>query len=103
VAWDQEIANVNDVEDLRRSGVEQSRARRIRRGWRRRTDRTGFHESSPIGFLWSGTAIVVCSGVTAPKVKALRERPNVALTIDTIGAPAKVLGFEAFEAQVRAT
>jgi hypothetical protein len=41
--------------------------------------------------LWSGTAIVVCSAATAPKVKALRERPNVALTIDTIGAPAKVL------------
>ena len=39
----------------------------------------------------NGTAIVVCTAVTAPKVKALRERPNVALTIDTIGPPAKAL------------
>jgi hypothetical protein len=41
--------------------------------------------------LWNGTAIVVCTAVTAPKVKALQERPNVALTIDTIGPPAKSL------------
>jgi hypothetical protein len=41
--------------------------------------------------LWNGTAIVVCTAVTAPQVKALRERPNVALTIDTIGPPAKAL------------
>ena len=45
----------------------------------------------PIGFLWNGAAIVVCTAVTAPKVKALGERPNVALTIDTIGPPAKAL------------
>jgi hypothetical protein len=58
--------------------------------------------------LWNGTAIVVCTAVSAPKVSALRERPTVALTIDTSGPPAKALlaqGAEltAFEAQVRAT
>jgi hypothetical protein len=45
----------------------------------------------PIGFVWNGTAIVVCTAVTAPKVNALRNRPNVALTIDTIGPPARAL------------
>jgi nitroimidazol reductase NimA-like FMN-containing flavoprotein (pyridoxamine 5'-phosphate oxidase superfamily) len=37
----------------------------------------------PIGFLWTGDAIVVATHPTAPKYKALRARPRVALTIDT--------------------
>jgi len=51
----------------------------------------GFPRVIPIGFLWNGNAIIVCTAVTAPKVKALRERPNVALTIDSIGPPARAL------------
>ena len=51
----------------------------------------GFPRVIPIGFLWNGSAIVVCTAVTAPKVNALGERPNVALTIDDIGPPAKAL------------
>jgi hypothetical protein len=35
--------------------------------------------------------IVFCTAPTAPRVKALEERPNVALTIDTAGAPARAL------------
>jgi nitroimidazol reductase NimA-like FMN-containing flavoprotein (pyridoxamine 5'-phosphate oxidase superfamily) len=37
----------------------------------------------PIGFLWTGAAVVVATHPTAPKFKALRARPRVALTIDT--------------------
>jgi nitroimidazol reductase NimA-like FMN-containing flavoprotein (pyridoxamine 5'-phosphate oxidase superfamily) len=37
----------------------------------------------PIGFLWTGDAVVVATHPTAPKYAALRARPRVALTIDT--------------------
>jgi hypothetical protein len=42
----------------------------------------------PIGFLWKDERLVVCTAPSAPKVAALTERPNVALTIDTAGTPA---------------
>src|SRR5262249_10272997 len=51
----------------------------------------GFPRVIPVGFLWNGTAIVVCTAPTAPKVAALTERPNVALTIDEMGPPATAL------------
>ncbi|HEY0278838.1 MAG TPA: pyridoxamine 5'-phosphate oxidase family protein [Solirubrobacterales bacterium] len=44
----------------------------------------------PIGFLWTGDAVVVATHPTAPKFKALRARPRVALTIDT-PSPARSL------------
>lgn len=44
----------------------------------------------PIGFLWTGDAVVVATHPTAPKVAALRARPRVALTIDT-ASPARAL------------
>jgi hypothetical protein len=36
----------------------------------------------PVGFLWKAGRIYVCTATTAPKVAALRERPNVAGAID---------------------
>lgn len=36
----------------------------------------------PVGFLWKADRIFICTAATAPKVAALRERPNVAATID---------------------
>ena len=39
----------------------------------------------PIGFLWTGEAVVFATHPTAPKYKALQARPPVALTIDTAG------------------
>ncbi|TPW70127.1 pyridoxamine 5'-phosphate oxidase family protein [Schumannella sp. 10F1B-5-1] len=42
----------------------------------------------PIGFLWNGTAIVICTIVDAPKNAALRRRPSVAVTIDSGHSPA---------------
>jgi hypothetical protein len=84
------MTHVKDVDDLRHPDAEQllhtpDPARLAYNG------PDGFPRVIPIGFLWNGTAIVVCTAVTAPKVKALRERPNVALTIDKIGPPAKAL------------
>src|SRR5215813_10042264 len=84
------MTNVKDVDDLRHPDAQQlldtpDPARLAYNG------PDGFPRVIPIGFLWNGTAIIVCTAVTAPKVKALRERPNVALTIDDIGPPAKAL------------
>jgi RNA:NAD 2'-phosphotransferase (TPT1/KptA family) len=45
----------------------------------------------PIGFHWDGRQIIVCTATTAPKVRALSRRPEVALTIDTEDSPAKAL------------
>jgi Pyridoxamine 5'-phosphate oxidase len=36
----------------------------------------------PIGFYWTGDEVVVSTAATAPKVKALSARPDVAVTID---------------------
>src|SRR5438477_637203 len=84
------MANVKDVEHLRHPDAEQllrtpDPARLAYNG------PDGFPRVIPVGFLWNGTAIVVCTAITAPKVKALRERPNVAITIDDIGPPARAL------------
>jgi len=45
----------------------------------------------PIGFLWTGEAVVLATHPTAPKYKALRARPRVALTIDTSSPTRSVL------------
>ena len=45
----------------------------------------------PIGFLWNGAEVVMCTAPSAPKVCALRERPAVAVTIDEEDAPQKAL------------
>ena len=47
----------------------------------------GFPRVIPIGFYWNGNQIVVCTAATAPKVKALSSRPNVAVTIDVGDTP----------------
>lgn len=44
--------------------------------------RDGLPRVIPIGFLWKEEQIVVCTAPSAPKVAALTERPNVAVTID---------------------
>jgi nitroimidazol reductase NimA-like FMN-containing flavoprotein (pyridoxamine 5'-phosphate oxidase superfamily) len=43
----------------------------------------------PIGFLWTGGRIVVCTSTTAPKGAAIRSRPDVAVTIDVGASPAE--------------
>jgi nitroimidazol reductase NimA-like FMN-containing flavoprotein (pyridoxamine 5'-phosphate oxidase superfamily) len=41
----------------------------------------------PIGFHWTGDAVVICTATTSPKVRALSARPDVALTIDVGSTP----------------
>ena len=47
----------------------------------------GFPRVIPVGMLWTGERIVVCTATTSPKVAALSARPNGALTIDGGGTP----------------
>ena len=45
----------------------------------------------PIGYLWKDRRLVVCTIPTSAKVKALRQNPAVALTIDSDGQPPRCL------------
>jgi nitroimidazol reductase NimA-like FMN-containing flavoprotein (pyridoxamine 5'-phosphate oxidase superfamily) len=47
----------------------------------------GFPRVIPVGFLWNGQRIIVCTATTSPKVAALSARPNVALAIDSGDSP----------------
>jgi len=49
----------------------------------------GFPRVIPIGFHWNGNRIVICTAVTAPKVKALSSCRKVAATIDAGDTPAE--------------
>jgi hypothetical protein len=52
--------------------------------------RDGTPRSIPIGFIWNGAEIIMCTAKNAPKLRALRENPTVALTIDTEVHPPKI-------------
>jgi hypothetical protein len=45
----------------------------------------------PIWFHWTGSQFILASPPTAPKVRALRQNPKVALTIDDPTPPYKVM------------
>jgi hypothetical protein len=45
----------------------------------------------PVGFVWDGASLVVCTASRSAKVAALRRHPRVAVTIDTDGFPPRVL------------
>ena len=51
----------------------------------------GTPRNVPIGFVWNGSTIVMCTATNAAKVAALRHNPAVALTIDTEVHPPKIL------------
>jgi hypothetical protein len=51
----------------------------------------GFPRVIPIGFYWNGTQFILATSPNAPKVRALRQNPKVALTIDTVTFPPNVL------------
>lgn len=53
--------------------------------------RDGTPRVIPIGYIWNGSAIVMCTATNAAKIKALRVNPDVALTIDTDEFPPNVL------------
>ena len=45
----------------------------------------------PIAYLWRDDTVVMATATTAAKVRALRAKPRVALTIDTEGYPPNIL------------
>jgi Pyridoxamine 5'-phosphate oxidase len=51
----------------------------------------GTPRNVPMGFTWNGSEIVMCTAKNAPKLRALRQNPTVALTIDTEAHPPKIL------------
>jgi hypothetical protein len=51
----------------------------------------GTPRNVPIVFAWNGSQIVMCTPKNAPKLRALRENPMVALTIDTEVHPPRIL------------
>ena len=51
----------------------------------------GTPRTIPIAFTWNGSQIVLCTTRNAPKLRALRHNPRVALTIDTEVHPPKIL------------
>jgi hypothetical protein len=51
----------------------------------------GTPRSIPIGFTWNGSEIIMCTPKNAPKLRALRHNPAVALTIDTEVHPPQIL------------
>jgi uncharacterized pyridoxamine 5'-phosphate oxidase family protein len=53
--------------------------------------RDGTPRVVPIGYIWNGSAIIMCTTTNAAKIKALRVNPDVALTIDTDEFPPNVL------------
>jgi hypothetical protein len=53
--------------------------------------KNGTPRSIPIAFTWNGSEIVMCTSKNAPKLRALRHNPAVALTIDTEVHPPKIL------------
>jgi nitroimidazol reductase NimA-like FMN-containing flavoprotein (pyridoxamine 5'-phosphate oxidase superfamily) len=53
--------------------------------------RDGAPRVIPIGFVWNGSRIVMCTAKNAAKVAALRHDPAVALTMDTEAHPPKIL------------
>jgi pyridoxamine 5'-phosphate oxidase-like protein len=71
----------NDIEALGDSGAEKLLAspQPLRLAY---AGRDGSPRVVPVGFLWKAGRIYVCTATTAPKVAALRERPQVAGVID---------------------
>ncbi|HEX3542366.1 MAG TPA: pyridoxamine 5'-phosphate oxidase family protein [Acidimicrobiales bacterium] len=51
----------------------------------------GTPRNVPMGFVWNGSQIVMCTARNAAKLPALRNNPMVALTIDTEVHPPKIL------------
>lgn len=51
----------------------------------------GTPRAIPIGFVWNGSAVVMCTATNAAKLAHLRRNPAVALTIDTEEFPPKIL------------
>lgn len=77
------------TEVLNRPGSQQLLSRDVARLAYVGTD--GAPRVIPIAFTWNGTQLVMCTTKNAPKLRALRRDPTVALTIDTEVHPPTML------------
>ncbi|WP_020145345.1 pyridoxamine 5'-phosphate oxidase family protein [Terracoccus sp. 273MFTsu3.1] len=77
------------TEVLDRPGSQQMLSRDVARLAYVATD--GTPRVIPISFTWNGTQLVMCTTKNAPKLRALRRDPSVALTIDTEVHPPTLL------------
>ena len=77
------------TEVLNRPGSQQMLSRDVARLAYVATD--GTPRVIPIAFTWNGTQLVMCTTKNAPKLRALRRDPSVALTIDTEVHPPTML------------
>jgi len=56
------------------------------------TGSDGHPRAGPVGFTWDGSRLYFCTAVKAPKVRALRQRPQVAVSIgDEVEPPCLLL------------
>jgi hypothetical protein len=55
------------------------------------TGRDDYPRVIPIGFIWDGSTLTVCTAEHAPKVAALRRNPRVAVTIEAGTQPPRDL------------
>ncbi len=53
--------------------------------------RDGYPRVIPTGFVWKAGKFVTCTADNAPKVRDLHSNPRVALTIDTLTQPPRIL------------
>ncbi|GFG50969.1 pyridoxamine 5-phosphate oxidase [Mycolicibacterium agri] len=51
------------------------------------TGTDGYPRVIPVGFLWNGERVIICTATTSPKVAALSARPHVAVAIDAGNTP----------------
>ena len=77
------------TEVLNRPGSQQMLSRDVARLAYVATD--GAPRVIPIAFTWNGAQLVMCTTKNAPKLRALRRDPSVALTIDTEVHPPTML------------
>lgn len=71
-----------DLDDETRARADR-RLRREQLIWLTTVRADGQPQTSPVGFLWDGTAFLILSQPAAPKVRNLRGNPRVALHLDT--------------------
>jgi hypothetical protein len=45
----------------------------------------------PTGYVWTSAKLIICTATEAPKVRALRRDPRVAITVDTDAQPPNIL------------
>jgi PPOX class probable F420-dependent enzyme len=74
--------NLPNLEGERRARAEQ-RLHDERSAWLTTVRSDGQPQTSPVGFMWDGTRLLIISRPDAPKIRNLGSNPKVALHLDT--------------------